>query len=174
MTERWVAMPEWEGLYEVSDRGHVRSLDKVCGAKNGGKALRRGRVLSPVVKAGRYLAVTLADRARRKQHFVHDLVLLAFVGKKPRGMQVCHFDDAHQNNVLANLRYGTPKENGADAVRNNKRPKGSAHGCAKLTEADVLTIRNTPLANREIACIYGIHPAHVNRIRTRKIWKHIL
>jgi hypothetical protein len=173
MTEQWASIPGWEGLYEVSDRGCVRSLDKICGARNGGKALRRGRVLSPVVKAGRYLAVTLADRAHRKQHFVHDLVLLAFVGEKPSGMQACHFDDVYQNNVLANLRYGTPKENTADAVRNNKKPRGSAHGCAKLTEADVLTIRNTPLTNREIARIYGIHPAHVYGIRTRKTWKHV-
>ena len=117
----WAPIPGYEGLYEVSDQGVVRSRDRCVGARAGSFAVRRGRTLRPVCKGGRYLAVSLTREGGKRQVFVHDLVLLAFVGPKPKGLQACHHNDVKHDNTLGNLRYDTPKANVADAYRNGRR-----------------------------------------------------
>ena len=169
--EIWKPVPGWEALYEVSDAGRIRSFDKRCGAAHGSIAIRRGRVLSPVVKAKHYLAVTLADKEVRKQVLVHSVVLLAFVGERPDGMQACHFDDDKTNNRLDNLRYDTPKANNADALRNGVKPIRERHGGAKLTEQDVAAIRHSNATNADIAMAFGIHKAHAWGLRAQRTWK---
>lgn len=61
----------------------------------------------------------------RKQHRVHRLILEAFIGPRPPGFYACHIDDNRTNNKLSNLKWGSPKENGQDAKRNNRMPSGT-------------------------------------------------
>lgn len=169
--EIWKPVRGWEALYEVSDAGRIRSFDRRCATAHGGVAIRKGRVLSPVVKGKGYLAVTLADRAARKQVLVHSVVLLTFVGVRPEGLQACHFDDDKTNNRLSNLRYDTPEANNADALRNGVKPIRQRHGCAKLTEADVSAIRSSMVSNADISAAFGIHKAHAWSLRVQRHWK---
>lgn len=151
------------------------SLDmRVPAGPNGkGTATRKGRVLTLVVKGGRYLCVTLARGEERKQYLVHDLVALAFHGPKPAGLEVRHLDDDKANNAPSNLQYGTRQENEHDRQRNGKVRRGVEHGCAKLTEADVLGIRSSPLGPNALADAFGVTAAHIHAVRTRKVWRHI-
>lgn len=171
--ETWKKIPGWESLYEASTLGRIRSRGKFVRARNGAKAFRHGRVLKPVIKGGRYYAVTLADGEIREQFLVHSLVLLTFVGPRPDGMQGRHLDDDKAHNALANLVYGTPVENNADALRNGVKPFGERHGCARLTEPEVLAIRGSAARGIDLADAYGVHPGHISAIRHRKVWKHL-
>lgn len=176
MREQWRKLSGWEGdYYEVSDRGRVRSKDRYVAAGKGGlgEALRRGRILQPVVKGNGYHVVTLAGEGKRRQHAIHNLVLAAFVGEKPDGEVGRHLNDRKSDNRLSNLCYGTHKDNAADSIVNGGRPRGSRHGMAKLTEDDVRNIRKLKLDNETLAALYNVHPVHIWSIRTRRSWRHI-
>lgn len=110
--ERWRAIPGWEGLYEVSDLGRVRSLDH-----QGRRQFHRGRILKElVVTRTGYRGVGLHRDGSVEQAYVHELVLRAFVGPRPEGFQTRHLNGQNTDNRLANLKYGTPVENAADKV----------------------------------------------------------
>ncbi len=113
----------------------------------------------------------------RKNCAVHRLVLEAFVGPCPSGMQCCHYDGDGSNNHLSNLRWGTPKSNQADRIRHGTDCRGSRHPNAKLTEADVRAIRTEYAAGgvtqRSIGEKYGVDKDCISIIITRKAWKHV-
>ena len=115
--ETWYWIPTWEGFYEVSSLGRVRSVDRDVKGR-WGLTRYRGRVLRPTWSSG-YAVVNLVEtgRGRRQQYYIHDLVLLALRGPKPVGLEVCHGSLGALNNGIKNLRYDTRKENAADRKR---------------------------------------------------------
>lgn len=118
VSERWVSVPGYEGRYEVSSEGRVRSLGFVVRSRGRGRPYRPGRVLSPAVKVNGYLQVTLVgEDGGRKSCQVHQIVCSAFLGPCPPGKQVCHWDGDRENNHIENLRYGTAGDNAADRAR---------------------------------------------------------
>lgn len=173
MSEEWRSVVGWEGRYEVSDYGRIRSKDMICGARSQGQALRRGRTLVQVPKQGRYLAVTFADGTRRVQRMVHDVVAAAFLGPKPRGCLTLHGDDDKGNNAVANLRYGTHKENEEDKLRNGNRCLGERHPQATVTEITVRAIRAATGSAKEIAARFDTTTAIVHQIRSGRTWRHV-
>lgn len=118
MTERWLPVPGFEGFYEVSDQGrvyaHARTVMRQHPTRQGARMLKPELAGPPWKK---YLRVTLIVHGIRHRIKVHHLVLLAFVGPRPAGMQALHTDDDPLNNHLSNLRYGTPSENQRDRFR---------------------------------------------------------
>lgn len=110
--EQWRPVVGYEGIYEVSDHGRVRSLDRF----NHIGRRYRGRVLRPSTDRGGYQRVVLSQNGNCKTAKIHSLVLEAFVGPRPDGLHVCHGDSNPANNHLSNLRYATQSENqGRDA-----------------------------------------------------------
>src|SRR5262245_15574121 len=105
--ERWLPVPGWEALYEVSDLGQVRSMDRITVRSDGKAQPFRGRVLRLLTRSLVYKAVFLHDRERIEQRSVHHLVLEAFVGPRPSGMEARHLNDDPSDNRLVNLAYGT-------------------------------------------------------------------
>lgn len=132
--ERWLPVPGYEGLYLVSDHGRVYALERTrqCGHPGSAPQVRPAQLLkpNPVGTKRTHLAVTLQRDKRRWHVKVHQLVLLAFVGPCPEGMEVLHWDDNPRNNHLSNLRYGTRQENIEDAKRNGRtgRKTHCVHG----------------------------------------------
>lgn len=119
--EKWAPVPDYEGLYEVSDRGRVRSLDRIVPDSLGRDRALKGRVLTPLKGSkGRHLKVALSDGGKVRQHYIHRLVLEAFVGPCPEGAEACHYDDDPANNALENLRWASSSENRQDSVRNGR------------------------------------------------------
>lgn len=128
--ERWLPVPGHDH-YEVSDRGRVRSLDRMvsidCPGRRSYVARRPGRVLKPSPTSRGYLAISISDGqpARTKTWTVHTLVALAFLGPRPSGYEICHNDGNPLNNNLSNLRYDTISGNRLDSVKHgthrNKR-----------------------------------------------------
>lgn len=173
MTEVWSPIPDYVGRYEASSMGRIRSLDMKCGAVNGGYALRKGRVLVTMRKRNGYRAVSLTGREGKVQRLVHSLVAAAFLGPRPDGAQVCHWNNDKTDNRLENLRYATPCENMMDRDRHATTRRGATHGMAKLDVAAVKAIRRSAASSTELAERYGVTACTIWSVRTRRSWRHI-
>lgn len=120
----WLPVYGYEGLYEVSDQGRIRSVDRrVVSGSDGRTRLCRGRNLSPATESrGRgHLTVQLWKDNQSCRRYVHVIVLEAFLGPRPDGLEALHFDDDPTNNTVPNLRWGTRSENISDRLRNGRR-----------------------------------------------------
>jgi hypothetical protein len=171
-SERWLAIPGYEGFYEVSDQGHVRSVRHMTRA-----GWRGGKLLKPFPDSDGYLRVNLSRHGViTGLRPVHGLVLLAFTGPMPPGQQVRHGTGGKRDNRLANLCYGTPLEQSDDKRRDGTMACGEKQGNARFTRADVEDMRRRHAAGESqtaIACDYGTSPTVVNRIVHGKAWRHI-
>jgi len=118
--ETWKPVHGWEGLYEVSSIGRVRSLVRLIPRKNGSSMRLKGRILrqTPNTGRGNHLSIQMRDKDRVIRREVHVLVCHAFHGPKPTPKHcAAHYDGNPQNNIYCNLRWATQKENMADAIR---------------------------------------------------------
>jgi hypothetical protein len=144
-TENWLPVPGYEGHYEVSDLGRVRSL------KPG-----RQRVLESQSDRG-YRRVALSLNAAEWRPRVHQLVALAFLGPAPEGLEVCHRDGVRDNNVPSNLKYGTSAENRADAIAHGTHNMARKTHCLRGHEftqenTSMIKLRTGSMARRCKAC----------------------
>lgn len=117
--EQWKSVLGHEGYYEVSDKGRVRSLGRMANRGRGGWRWMDGQVLQLNLTNGRHMVALSVNGVARRCN-VGPLVLEAFVGPRPQGMECCHWDDVSTNDVLGNLRWDTPKNNKADQLRNGR------------------------------------------------------
>ena len=124
--ERWLPVVSYEGLYEVSDHGRVRSVDRFVNHARSGTLRLRGRILRPAV-GGRHprACVVLSRDGIERTKAVHALVARAFLGPCPAGQEVLHGPAGALVNRLDNLSYGTHSANihdkqrdGTDHMRN--------------------------------------------------------
>lgn len=134
LTERWVPISGYEGRYEVSDRGRVKSVQRFRRGKAGGLVPVPEKLMRLQPKKAKnnrtlpYIEVKLRDGRPRtepcRSFLVHRLVAQAFVGELFDGCHVDHIDGDHQNNYWANLRILSAREHGllhpcvADKARN--------------------------------------------------------
>lgn len=118
MTAEWRDVPGFEGIYQVSNQGQVRSLDRIVyDRRRPNGFVRKGVLLSPALQKFGHFRIRLQHRGRKKAYGVHQLVLMAFVGPCPPGLQCCHNDGNPANNRVENLRWDTPLSNSRDAVK---------------------------------------------------------
>lgn len=111
--ENWkdVLIEGFEGIYQVSDTGKIKSLKRTVPHSFSGTMTIPERILKPNTVAFGYQQVTLNNLGKRKSAYVHVLVAAAFIGKKESGYEVNHIDEDKTNNKLSNLEYLTSKEN---------------------------------------------------------------
>jgi hypothetical protein len=115
MIEHWKDVPGYEGSYQISDLGRVRSVPRHVYCRNGHLHWIRGRILKPSVGTCGHIQVRLSRAGRSPTVPVHQLVLKAFIGPRPKGKEGCHNDGVHANNRLSNLRWDTHRSNMTDA-----------------------------------------------------------
>jgi hypothetical protein len=126
--ERWLPIPGWEGYYSVSDMGRVRSEARAITHRDGKTQTRKGQLLRPTEHNGRY-QVRLKRPGYRQTCRVHQLVMLAFVGPCPPGLEVCHTQGNALDNRLTGLRYDTSSNNRLDSVRHGTHPHARKTHC---------------------------------------------
>ena len=164
MNETWRPVVGYEGSYEVSDCGRVRSLDRIS------HGARAGRVLTPHIGANNgYLYVTLYRTPERRRAYVHTLVLESFVGQRPEGMEACHNDGDRTNPRLDNLRWGTHSDNINDVVTHRRHFQAQKTECARGHE---FTLENTRIGTRGEricrSCARARSAAYKSKRKTRK------
>lgn len=173
MNEQWVPVRGWEGLYEVSDQGRVRSLPRVRVIRSDGrKRVFPGRILVGGLCDG-YRIVNFRDGERHESHRAHVLVLTEFKGPPGEGMECCHNNGIRDDNRLTNLRWGTSTENAEDKRKHGTLAIGERQGNAILTTAQVLEIRQRKQTIAEQAAHYGVSVSLIRKVRWRQAWRHI-
>lgn len=118
--EVWRDVVGYEGFYQVSDLGRVRSVDRIIVEKATGiKRKLKGRLLTPAIRSNGYAVVNLGRNNHRR---VHHIVMDAFVGTRKEGFEVDHINRNRADNRLENLRYITVSENHAQGNESKRKP----------------------------------------------------
>lgn len=113
MPESWRNIPGFDGAYQVSNQGNLRSVDRVTITRNGRSHTLKGRPLTPRVDADGYLRVDLRNAGHRKTCKVHRLVALAWL--TGTGDEVDHKNGRRDDNRACNLRWSTKSQNRANS-----------------------------------------------------------
>lgn len=181
--EVWKPVVGYEGLYEVSDLGRVRSVARILNHKHIGMMRKHAVYLKQFSSfrngRRRYFNVRLCGIGDDKTKKVHRLVAAAFIGPCPDGMQVNHIDGNVHNNTVRNLEYVTPKMNAIHARDTGLRTdiNGEAIGTSVLTTEDVRLILHMRAAStagmNRIAKAIGISKTTAQRIVRGRNWKHV-
>jgi hypothetical protein len=175
--EIWKDIPDYEGYYQVSNLGRVRSLDRFVVYSNGHNRVHNGSLISPYKNHGGYWKACLWVERKMKAYSVHALVMRAFRGFPPDGCEVNHLDGNKDNNSLCNLEYCTKSRNIVHAQETGLKPVGSRCYQAKLSESQVLEIRELyalgQVTQSALAGMYGVKFAVISAIVRRKKWKYI-
>jgi hypothetical protein len=134
--EVWQPVQGYEGLYEVSDQGRVRSLDR-WSCEGQGRRWIKERVLAPVTDKDGYQLVTIKGKLLK----VHRLVMLSFCGTPPEwATMVNHIDKDPSNNALSNLEWSHNGHNKRHANRRHQY-KGQLYCLSELSEISGLTVQ---------------------------------
>lgn len=157
MIEVWRDIPGYEGLYELSSLGRLRSF-------------KRG--LCRMDWSGPYVSTTLRRAGVQRKFGLHVLLLMTFVGSA-EGRWGCHRDDDKRNNALGNLYWGTPKENGADRVRNGNSQRGEKSPHAKISAELCSWIRESPQSSLRLAPVLGLASSTIRAIRIGQNWRGV-
>ncbi len=174
--ERWLPVPGYEGLYEASDLGRVQSVERWIIRSDGLVSHWHGRVLRQHTGPGThgYPMVGLSREGRKKNRLVHQLVLEAFTGPCPAGQEARHGPAGKTDASLANLCWGTRKENFADRARDGQDNPGERNGQAKLTWEAVEDIRRRVASGEfqsDLAARYGVCKQTVCLLVHGKTWR---
>lgn len=124
-SERWLDVPGWEGLYQVSDQGRVKSLARTIPRPVKGDLVLKERILRYSTNKRGYRNVSLSRDCKGTSYAIHVLVARAFLGE-PDGREVNHISADKSDNSLRNLEYVTHQENMIHAHRMgiyHRRPK---------------------------------------------------
>jgi len=174
--EEWRDVVGYEGYYEVSSLGRVRSVQRVvdCGCRGMRRLPTR---LLKQVDIGGYLTVQLnRDRATFKA-LIHRLVCIAWHGPPPSEKhQVAHGDGSRKNNKPDNLRWVTAAENAADRRAHGRTAEGQRNWNTKLNPQLVREIRRRALNGEafvELAKMAKCSATNIRHIVNRRIWKHV-
>jgi len=177
MTEIWKDIEGYEGSYQVSNLGRVKSLNRVV--KSFGETTRKhnGRIMTPTIRSGGYFNLFLCRKSVCKIYKVHRIVAKAFCEGYKEELQVNHIDGDKLNNRSDNLEWCTAKQNSIHAFATglNKGKKGEEHGNNRLTELEVRKIKanEDKLTVRKLAKKFNVSEGAVNGILRGTSWRHL-
>lgn len=168
VSENWKAVEGYEGIYEVSDQGRVRSRWTVGGIPPS-KVGNEWRVLRGSRHKLGYLAVSLRHTdGRFEKPWVHRLVAKAYCNQEEGKNEVRHMDGNPNNNAALNLKWGTHKENGSDIVRHRSCRHGDTAPRTKLTNKQAIGIVSLygmgGFTYKYLARQFGVAPVTIRRI----------
>lgn len=182
MEEIWLPCPDFEDHYEVSNLGRLKSKSVFIpheGTWNQdmGGYIKKVKIHNQQVNRYGYLHAKLCKYGKCNHRTVHRLVAKVFIPNPNNLTQVNHIDGNKMNNRVDNLEWVSPSGNIKHAyetgLMNSDHLKGSKHHKTKLTEQDVLDIRESNLKPKDLSKKYNISYSTVIDILNRKTWKHI-
>lgn len=166
MSEMWKDVVGFEGHYEVSDLGRIKSL-KV------GPGTFRGKILSPAKSPSGYFTVLLYLNRKRFTYRVSTLVCRAFIGYPSKGLQINHKDGVKNNNSLSNLEYVTASENVRHAFRIGLHPKMANQKLVPWEVVFIRAMRHSGHTQKLVASCFDVTFGLVGHILHGRAWKRI-
>ncbi len=175
--EEWKPIKDYEGIYEISSFGRVKSLERYVNHPKG-KRLVKARILKLCKGTHGYLIVVLKSNNTGKTCLVHRLVALTFINIKNTKPNVNHRDGVKIYNFVGNLEFCTQHENIQHSINTGlTNNTGEDHTNSKITDEIVRNIReeyqNTKITQEKLGDKYGINHRTVSYIINRKLWKHV-
>ena len=147
-SERWKDVVDYEGIYEVSNRGRVRSAKgKTTHTEHHGKRKWRQRVLTQKVDSQNSCRVSLWKRKQETTWLVHRLVALAFLDNPESKKYINHKDGNRLNNFVENLEWSTSKENNNHAFDNGLMSSNQFIILENLVTGELLKFRSISKAS---------------------------
>jgi hypothetical protein len=173
MEEIWKPIADYEGLYEISNYGRIKSLLYWHGTNE--------RILKSMKDKNGYLYIVLYKDNINKKYKIHRLVLETFVGPCPSGMQCCHNDGKPDNDFVENLRWDTLKNNHKDKIKHgtyNRPPKfiGSELWNSKLNDNKIIEIRKmfkNGVRIKDICRLFNLSHGCISHVVHNRTWKHV-
>lgn len=155
--ENWKDIIGFEGLYQISDLGNVRSI-------------RKNIIMKPKQDEQGYYRITL----KNKLYLIHRLVGIHFIPNPLNKRTINHLNGVKTDNTINNLEWATDAENIKHAVDTGLiNQKGSKNANSRLSESDIIYIRESTLTPTKLAGIFGIHRTYIHKIRNKEKWKHL-
>lgn len=181
MKEIWKDIEGYEGRYQVSNYGNVKSLYQEYYGGHGKKQLiiRPEKLMALNKNNHGYIQVTLCKDGKYKSKKVHRLVLEAFTINPEYKPQVNHINGNKIDNHLDNLEWCTSKENIVHGIEtlHNKRACGEKQHLAKLNDELVIELRNkmkNGISPYKLAPEYGLDVRTIYRIKNNETWRHVI
>lgn len=168
--EIWKSVVGYEGKYQVSNKGRVRSLNY--------HREKRIKIMKSRIMDSGYEDIRLCENGKNKAHLMHRLVAKAFIPNPDNKRCVNHIDGDKSNNLLDNLEWVSYQENTDHALENDLYNfNGENHYNSILTKEDVLSIRKEykpyVVTARMLSEKHGVSVVTIKKIVQRKKWKHI-
>lgn len=175
MMEEWKDIEGFEGYYQVSSLGRVRSLDRmVRSAVKSGYRTSRGIVMRQDVGRFGYCRVPLSMKRKTVAYLIHRLVATAFIPNPNNHPAVNHIDGNKLNNAVENLEWITHQGNIIHSIGLGLTKIGDSHPRAILNSEQVAFIRSSKEKGRRLAERFGVKEVTISAIRHNRIWKSCL
>lgn len=180
--EVWKDIEGYEGRYQVSNLGNIKTLDRIVQESNGRRVHRKEKLLVKHIMYKGYERVKLYKTKDEKNTiFVHKLVASSFVLNPNNYTEINHIDGNKINNADSNLEWCSRSHNVRETyrlgLRNPNTYKGAGNKSSKLTEQDVLNIRQeysiSKVPIKQLAQKYNTCYSNINYIVNRITWSHI-
>ena len=181
--EYWTDIPGYEGYYQISNHGNVKSLDRVIKEKTGKTQALKGRVLKQRINSGGYYSIGLGKNGSKAAFAIHQLVAQAFLDNPDNKPTVNHLNGVKTDNNVSNLEWATYSENLSHAYSTGLRTSVSSKAIGeknyrrKLKPEQVVEIKRLlvegNLTHKEIAKKYGVSRSTIGSINSNRYWSHI-
>lgn len=183
MKEIWKDVVEYEGLYQISSLGRLRSIDKIRDGfsyKNGKitKRFYKGKIIKQSIIGYGYPSTAIMKNGTYKTVLIHRLVAKAFIENPENKLYVNHIDFNTRNNYFENLEWCTAFENIHHTMNHgrNRQLYGEENGHSKIKNnqiIDIFGMSENGISQYKIARHYGVHQSTINKILRRITYKKI-
>lgn len=175
MIEQWRPIKNYEGIYEISNLGNVKSLARTIIKKDGKKQTFKERILNKRHNGYGYYQVGLNSKGKRVYFYIHRLVGEAFIDNPNDLPQINHINGNKEDNFVNNLEWISAKDNTIHSWKTGLSKGRENHGMSKLTNNEVLEIRKKYLSKnysqRKLAKEYSVSQKTIYNIINKKQWK---